>query len=87
MLKPTARCAFGVDGERCGWLYVPRQWNTSHDVRTAAKDHLKANPTHDVYVDAVDSTRYYVPAALLAELTAVEPFGDGDDATGAFNPD
>lgn len=82
--KAVAECDFGegdgVTSYRCPWMFIPHPWDTDADCRKAAKDHVMTYPGHEVVVTVRDLTRYYLPDALVAELTAVPDPGERDDA-------
>lgn len=85
--KAVARCRYGnsVEGRpdddntpRCTWTHVPSHWERDADVRRAAREHVVANPQHEVDVEVRDVSNYYVQRHVLAALTA-EFIADGDD--------
>jgi hypothetical protein len=76
-IRATVHCRFVAEDETpCDWHFVQAAWESDKTARTEARQHVLANPGHEVEVVVRDVARYYLSKELVAELTAVEPSAD-----------
>jgi hypothetical protein len=79
-IRATVHCRFVAEDETpCDWHFVQAAWESDKTARTEARQHVLANPGHEVEVVVRDVARYYLSKELVAELTAPTPPGDVDD--------
>lgn len=68
-LRAVARC-MGVDGDPTPCKWTPRYPLDDRDVRRQAREHIREKLDHEVVVDVLDTTKYYVQAGTIDALRA-----------------
>ena len=75
--RAVAECTHREDGKRCTWTHTQIPYETDAYVRRQARQHVSGSGGHEVVVVGRDVTRYYLPKALLEQLTPADDPADG----------